>query len=170
MTLTDSPNSESRSGSTPTRCLLAILSLTSTRMSYRMSFPAIPLTNSLYWTKRDTISYLADGSDDPHTLRIKSLYDRRATGNLTTQTTDTDALFSSSSTSADSSKQYAKSANGNEVPFEGLRKAGQHQVQDIKELMSVPVIITSDISKSPPVLVVYACESLNCLGWELMGR
>jgi protein SSD1 len=158
MKLTYSPNSGSRSESMPTRCLLAIPSLTSTKMFYRMSLSSTWLMNSLYWTKRDTISYLADGSDDPHTLRIKSLYDRRATGNLTTQTTDTDALFSSSSTSADSSKQYAKSANGNEVPFEGLRKAGQHQVQDIKELMSVPVIITSDMSKSPPVLVVYACK------------
>jgi protein SSD1 len=114
----------------------------------------------LYWTKKDTISFLAETSDDPHTHRIKSLYDRRATGTLTTQTADTDALFSSSSAaSAESSKQYAKSANGNEVPFEGLRKAGQHQIQDIKELMSVPVIITSDMSKSPPVLVVYACKS-----------
>jgi protein SSD1 len=87
------------------------------------------------------------------------LYDRRATGNLTTQTTDSDALFSSTAVSADSSKQYAKSANDNKVPVEGLRQSGQHQIQDIRELMSVPVIITSDMSKSPPVLVVYARES-----------
>lgn len=129
------------------------------------------LTPRLYWTKKDTISFLAETSDDPHTHRIQSLYDRRATGTLTTQTTDKDALFSSSSVSAESSKQYAKSANGNEVPFEGLRKAGQHSIQDIKELMSVPVIITSDMSKSPPVLVVYACESsFYHSGKELMGR
>lgn len=36
---------------------------------------------------------------------------------------------------------------------------GGHKVQDIKELMTLPVIITSDMTKSPPVLVVYACES-----------
>ena len=116
------------------------------------------LTFRLYWTKKDTITFLAETSDDPHTHRIKSLSDKRATGTLTTQTTDKDALFSSSSISADLSKQYSKSAHGVEVPFEGLRKAGQHSIQDIKELMSVPVIITSDMSKSPPVLVVYACE------------
>ena len=122
------------------------------------------LTFRLYWTKKDTITFLAETSDDPHTHRIKSLSDKRATGTLTTQTTDKDALFSSSSISADLSKQYSKSANGVEVPFEGLRKAGQHSIQDIKELMSVPVIITSDMSKSPPVLVVYACEfSFRCL-------
>jgi protein SSD1 len=128
-------------------------------MFYRTSCLSTRADGSLYWTKRDTISYLADGSDDPHTLRIKSLYDRRATGNLTTQTTDSDALFSSTAVSADSSKQYAKSANDNKVPVEGLRQSGQHQIQDIRELMSVPVIITSDMSKSPPVLVVYARES-----------
>jgi protein SSD1 len=130
-------------------------------MSYRMSSYSlvwIELIASLYWTKRDTISFLAETSDDPHTHRIKSLYDRRAAGSLTTQTTDTDALFSSSGVSAESSKQYTKSANpsSNSIPEEGLRKAGSHQIQDIKELMSVPVIITSDMSKSPPVLVVYA--------------
>ena len=119
----------------------------------------LSLTSRLYWTKKDTISFLAETSDDPHTHRIKTLYDRRITGTLTTQTTDKEALFSSGA-SAESSKQYLKSSSGDvDIPFEGLRKAGQHQIQDIKELMSVPVIITSDMSKSPPVLVVYACES-----------
>lgn len=127
--------------------------------------PVHVLITRLYWTKKDTISFLAETSDDPHTHRIKSLYDRRATGTLTTQTADKDALFSSSA-SADISKQYAKSSSGNEVPFEGMRKVGQHQIQDIKELMSVPVIVTSDMSKSPPVLVVYACESFRSLSLE----
>lgn len=112
--------------------------------------------DSLYWTKQDTISFLADGSDDQHIKKIKSLSDRRATGNLTTQSTDTDALFSSATNSVDSSKQYQKSAADVQIDFEGLRKSGGHQIQDIKELMSVPVIITSDMTKSPPVLVVYA--------------
>ena len=118
----------------------------------------------LYWTKQDTISYLAETSDDAHIQKIKSLSDRRATGKLTDQTTETDALFSSASTSADTSKQYQKSANGAVIQYEGLRQSGGHRIQDIKELMTVSVIITSDMSKSPPVLVVYASESYLSLG------
>lgn len=113
----------------------------------------------MYWTKQDTISYLAETSEDAHIKKMKALNDRRATGTLTQQSADTDALFSSAASAADTSKQYQKSASGAEVPFEGLRKSGGHQIQDIKELMSVPVIITSDMTKSPPVLVVYASES-----------
>lgn len=123
------------------------------------------LTFRLYWTKQDTISYLAQDSDDPHIKKIKSLSDRRATGTLTTQSTDTDALFSSATTSADSSKQYAKSANEVQIEYQGLRSSGGHKIQDIKELMSVPVIITSDMTKSPPVLVVYASTSTRHSRW-----
>jgi protein SSD1 len=59
-----------------------------------------------------------------------------------------------------------KSANpaSNAIPAEGLRNSGNHQIQDVKELMSVPVIITSDMSKSPPVLVVYAREFILLRG------
>ncbi|WVO21500.1 uncharacterized protein IAS62_002809 [Cryptococcus decagattii] len=88
---------------------------------------------SLYWTTKDVISHLADTTEDRHLLKIKSL------GVV--------------------SKQYAKSANPSPLKFEGLRSVdGGHKVQDIKELMTLPVIITSDMTKSPPVLVVYACN------------
>jgi len=41
--------------------------------------------------------------------------------------------------------------------FEGLRTTSSgHKVQDIKELMTVPVIVTADLTKSPPVIKVYS--------------
>lgn len=98
-------------------------------------------------------------------MKIKSLGEQRALGSSTSQPTDDTALFDGNSPAV-VSKQYAKSAHPSPLKFEGLRSVdGGHKVQDIKELMSLPVIITSDMTKSPPVLVVYACESLLRETW-----
>ncbi|KAH9006825.1 SSD1 protein [Lactarius hatsudake] len=41
--------------------------------------------------------------------------------------------------------------------FEGLRTTPTgHKIQQIKELMTVPVIVTADLTKSPPVIKVYS--------------
>ena len=41
--------------------------------------------------------------------------------------------------------------------FEGLKTTPTgHKIQEIKELMTVPVIVTADLSKSPPVIKVYS--------------
>lgn len=47
--------------------------------------------------------------------------------------------------------------------FEGLRSAENsggsgHKIQDIKELMDIPVVVLADMTKSPPVLMVYAAN------------
>lgn len=113
---------------------------------------------SLYWTTKDVISHLADTTEDKRLLKIKSHGEQRALGSSTSQATDDTALFDGNSPDV-VSKQYAKSAHPSPLKFEGLRSVdGGHKVQDVKELMSLPVIITSDMTKSPPVLVVYACN------------
>ncbi|ODN85475.1 hypothetical protein L198_07557 [Cryptococcus wingfieldii CBS 7118] len=113
---------------------------------------------SLYWTAKDVISHLAESTDDPNLLKIKSLGERLALGNSTSRTTAESALFSGNDSGV-VSKQYEKSVHPRPLKFEGLRSAeGGHKIQDVKELMSLPVIVTSDMSKSPPVLVVYACN------------
>jgi protein SSD1 len=41
--------------------------------------------------------------------------------------------------------------------FEGLKvMPSGHKIQEIRELMTVPVIITADLTKSPPVIKVYS--------------
>jgi protein SSD1 len=41
--------------------------------------------------------------------------------------------------------------------FEGLKTtAAGHKIQQVKELMTVPVIVTADLTKSPPVIKVYS--------------
>ncbi|WVR09339.1 hypothetical protein IAU60_006405 [Kwoniella sp. DSM 27419] len=103
---------------------------------------------SLYWTNQDVLSFLASTTDDPHLLKIKALGERQA-----------QASSQSTNNGAGSSKQYSKSAERQLPKFDGLRTgAGGHKIQDIKELASVPVIVTSDVTKSPPVLVIYACN------------
>lgn len=106
----------------------------------------------LYWTKTDVLSYLAATDDDPHLLKIRDLARARSKGDLTPNG------LAGSGTPA--SKQLEKSSRPTPPKFEGLRQTdGGHFIQDIKELMPVPVIVTADMTKSPPVLVVYACES-----------
>ncbi|KAK8854520.1 hypothetical protein IAR55_003259 [Kwoniella newhampshirensis] len=114
---------------------------------------------SLYWTSQDVLSFLAETTDDPHLLKIQSLGERHAIGTSTSQSADESAPFDDSLPSGTNSKQYAKSAQRVTPKYEGLRDVeGGHKVQDVRELMALPVIVTSDITKSPPVLVVYACN------------
>jgi len=41
--------------------------------------------------------------------------------------------------------------------FEGLKTTpAGHKIQQVKELMTVPVIVTADLTKSPPVIKVYS--------------
>ncbi|WRT68713.1 uncharacterized protein IL334_005693 [Kwoniella shivajii] len=111
---------------------------------------------SLYWTNQNVLSFLAETTDDPHLLKIKALGERLAIGTSTSQSVEESSLFDGSDKT---SKQYRKSSHPTEIKYEGLRSdLGKHKIQDIKELMNLPVIITSDITKSPPVLVVYACK------------
>jgi protein SSD1 len=125
----------------------------STRTSCRVYSPSFgdpSLTSRLYWTEKDVLAYLAETTDDAYIKAVKLLQDRPRSD------LSTEGLTA----------QYAKSANPPQMEFEGLRDSGDHKIQDVKELMKVPVIVMSDMTKSPPVLVVYAgmsiCSSRNC--------
>ena len=98
---------------------------------------------SLYWTTQNVLLFLASTSDEPQIAAIA----QRKRGSAT-----------SSRKSESTSKQYAKSAARETVQFDGLRSTGGHKIQDVRELMKIPVIVMSDMTKSPPVLMVYACE------------
>jgi len=57
----------------------------------------------------------------------------------------------------ETSKQRLYSLAKVRPEFEGLRvPSSGHKIQDIKELMTVPVIVTADLTKSPPVIKVYS--------------
>lgn len=57
----------------------------------------------------------------------------------------------------ETSKQRLLSKSKVPPHFEGLRitPAG-HKIQEIRELQTVPVIVTADLTKSPPVIKVYS--------------
>jgi hypothetical protein len=91
---------------------------------------------------------LAETTDEPHLQQLRTLAQRPS-----------GSADANANTSA--SKQYQKSAQAkvsgtgkSDYEHKGLRKSGDHLIQDM------PVIITADVTKSPPVLVVYACEYL----------
>lgn len=99
----------------------------------------------MYWTNKDVLTFLAETTDEAH---VKAVHAARNSKSSASLSTDVSGLTA----------QYAKSANGNKPQYDGLRSNGGHKIQDVKELMKVPVIVMSDMTKSPPVLVVYACE------------
>lgn len=88
---------------------------------------------SLYWSDKDVLSYLS-----VHESHVPS------------------KSISSSPADTSSSIQRQKSASSAPLTFAGLVERSGHRIQEIKQLQTVPVIISADLTKSPPVLIVYA--------------
>ncbi len=65
---------------------------------------------------------------------------------------------------AKESRQREKSLQKTSLKFDGVEAGGK--VQTIKELMHVPVIVTSDMTKSPPVLKVFSVNHLLSIRHE----
>ncbi|SPO21661.1 related to SSD1 protein [Ustilago trichophora] len=132
---------------------------------------------NIYWKDNvDVIAWLAENSDDVHVKKLQEVAQQHQMMEMTSQSqTDEAALFADDDDDDDEgstaaiirqhnveaakeSKQRAKSLHKTPLQFDGLQDngAGGHKVQTIKELMQVPVIVTSDMSKSPPVLKVFS--------------
>lgn len=129
----------------------------------------------IYWSERDVISWLAENSDDEHLKKVKQTAEQHALRMEVTSRSvnDESALFDDdgddeqivvhrtggAQAEKDTSKQRSLSLAKVKPQFEGIRvTAAGHRIQDVKELMSVPVIVTADLTKSPPVIKVYACN------------
>ncbi|CDZ96520.1 Exosomal 3'-5' exoribonuclease complex, subunit Rrp44/Dis3 [Phaffia rhodozyma] len=126
----------------------------------------------LYWSERDVISYLAERDDDEHLNKVKKFGDHYAQAEIESSgkideeknVPKDEAEASEESVAKDKkfsitdSIQQSKSVAQDAPVFKGLRTSsdGKHHIQEIKELMTVPVIVTADIEKSPPVIKVYA--------------
>ncbi|EST06187.1 Nucleic acid-binding, OB-fold [Kalmanozyma brasiliensis GHG001] len=130
---------------------------------------------SIYWKDNvDVIAWLAETSDDVHVKKLQEVAQQHQMMEMTSQSqTDEAALFADEdddehSTSAiirqhnveaaRESQQRNKSLNKTALQFDGVQEnaAGGHKIQTIRELMHVPVIVTSDMTKSPPVLKVFS--------------
>lgn len=81
------------------------------------------------------LSFLAETSDDEHLQKVKALRERHS------RAADDKSLFDDdASKAADGSKQRQLSAAKVPPKYDGLRQTGNgHKIQDIKELMTVPV-------------------------------
>ncbi|KAH7914175.1 SSD1 protein [Hygrophoropsis aurantiaca] len=131
-------------------------------------------TLQIYWSNQDVISWLAEHSDDEHLKKVKQNAEQHATKMEVASRSvhDEKALFDEDDAEDDeivlgrdkkaeqekeTSKQRLLSAAKIQPVFEGLRTTPSgHKIQDIKELMTVPVIVTADLTKSPPVIKVYS--------------
>ncbi|KAK7470586.1 Translational repressor [Stygiomarasmius scandens] len=131
-------------------------------------------TLQIYWSNKDVISWLAENSDDEHLKKVKQNAEQHALKMEVASRSvhDEKALFDEDDADEDeivlgrsdpaqlkpeSSKQRLLSMAKREPEFEGLRTASSgHKIQDIRELMTVPVIVTADLTKSPPVIKVYS--------------
>lgn len=129
-------------------------------------------TLQIYWSARDVISWLAENSDDEHLKKVKQNAEQHALKMevASRSVNDEKALFDEDDGEdeivleradkpevKETSRQRLLSQAKVKPEFEGLRitETG-HKIQDIRELMSVPVIITADLTKSPPVIKVYS--------------
>ncbi|KAF8165293.1 hypothetical protein B0H34DRAFT_688609 [Crassisporium funariophilum] len=133
-------------------------------------------TLQIYWSDRDVISWLAENSDDEHLKKVKqnaeqhafkmevasrSVHDEKALFDEDDDDGDDDEIVLGRSVAAlekpETSKQRLLSMAKVKPEFEGLRiTPSGHRIQDIRELMTVPVIVTADLTKSPPVIKVYS--------------
>ncbi|THV08492.1 RNB-domain-containing protein [Dendrothele bispora CBS 962.96] len=131
-------------------------------------------TLQIYWSNKDVISWLAENSDDEHLKKVKQNAEQHALKMEVASRSvhDEKALFDEDDADDDeivlgrsepehtkpvTSKQRLLSMAKHEPEFEGLRAAPSgHKIQDIRELMTVPVIVTADLTKSPPVIKVYS--------------
>ncbi|KAG5638203.1 hypothetical protein H0H81_001300 [Sphagnurus paluster] len=131
-------------------------------------------TLQIYWSKRDVITWLAENSDDEHLKKVKQNAEQHALKMEVASRSvhDEKALFDEDDADDDeivlersdnkpevkeTSKQRLISQAKVKPEFEGLRvTATGHKIQDIRELMTVPVIVTADLTKSPPVIKVYS--------------
>jgi len=129
----------------------------------------------IYWSNRDVISWLAENSDDEHLRKVKQNAEQHALKMEVASRSvhDEQALFDEDDAEEDEIVLGRSNEKDKEEPetstqrlvsmakvmpeFEGLRTtASGHKIQDIRELMAVPVIVTADLTKSPPVIKVYS--------------
>jgi protein SSD1 len=114
-------------------------------------------TLQIYWSKRDVISWLAENSDDEHLKKVKQNAEQHALKMevASRSVNDEKALFDEDDAEDDeivlersdnkpevkeTSKQRLISQAKIKPEFEGLRvTASGHRIQDIRELMTVPV-------------------------------
>ncbi|TFK23257.1 RNB-domain-containing protein [Coprinopsis marcescibilis] len=135
-------------------------------------------TLQIYWSERDVISWLAENTDDEHLKKVKKNAEQHALKMEVASRSvhDESALFDEDESDDDeivlgrsdaveveeTSKQRLTSISKAKPAFEGLRvPSSGHKIQDIRELMTVPVIVTADLTKSPPVIKVYSVNPFS---------
>jgi len=130
-------------------------------------------TLQIYWSNRDVITWLAENSDDEHLKKVKQNAEQHALRMevASRPVYDEKALFEDDADEdeivlgRDEELQEQKVTSGQRLlsiakdkpAFEGLRMTpAGHKIQDIQEMMTVPVIVTADLRKSPPVIKVFS--------------
>ncbi|THG99306.1 hypothetical protein EW026_g3016 [Hermanssonia centrifuga] len=131
-------------------------------------------TLQIYWSERDVINWLAENSDDEHLMKVKQNAEQHALKMevASRSVNDEQALFDEDDMEEDeivlerpaeqeqtpeTSKQRLLSKAKVQPVFEGLKTtAAGHKIQEIQEMQTVPVIVTADLTKSPPVIKVYS--------------
>lgn len=136
-------------------------------------------TLQIYWSTRDVISWLAENSDDEHLKKVKqnaeqhalkmevasrSVHDEKALFDEDDADDDEIVLGRSDDRPAENetSRQRLLSQAKVKPEFEGLRVTPSgHKIQDIRELMTVPVCFPQNLL--PGSSLIYVSRSLLLL-------
>lgn len=126
----------------------------------------------IYWSNKDVITWLAENSDDEHLKKVRRTAEQTAVKMEVVSRHDEHALFDEDDDEDDeivigrtnakeevetppvveTSKQRLLSVAKVEPIFEGLKTpAAGHKIQEIKELMTVPVLILFPSSQRLPL-------------------
>ncbi|KAI0304107.1 hypothetical protein BC826DRAFT_1089336 [Russula brevipes] len=115
-------------------------------------------TLQIYWSDRDVITWLAKikvkENAEQHAVKMEALFDED-------DGDDDEIVLGRDNKDAETqeipSVQREISKARVTPEFEGLKTTpAGHKIQLVKELMTVPVIVTADLTKSPPVIKVYS--------------
>ncbi|KAI6105535.1 SSD1 protein [Pisolithus sp. B1] len=133
-------------------------------------------TLQIYWSGKDVISWLAENSDDEHLKKVKQNAEAHATKMEVASRSvhDEKALFDEDDAEddeivlgrdselvkeAETSKQRLLSASKVQPVFEGLKTtAAGHKIQEIKELMTVPVSSVPEFATNRTLTLVGDCD------------
>ena len=142
-------------------------------------------TLQIYWSDRDVISWLAENSDDEHLKKVKqtaeqhavkmevasrSVHDEKALFDEDDGDDDEIVLGRDSNVDddgAETSEQRLLSKSKAIPPFEGLKTtASGHKIQEIKELMTVPVCNLKFHQMSAPLTCLLCSGHCHCRSYE----
>jgi protein SSD1 len=118
------------------------------KVGHALPSSRIPLLTMLCFQGVNTLTWLAESQNDHHLQRVRTHADTYARLLESTSASTSAEVTTPEGASPKSSAQHVKSQDRSKPKFEDATVVGGHHIQKVRELQSVPVCITSDLTIS----------------------